>query len=377
MHPKKWKEYQSIAHNSDKMAFLQNARAPLFAGDGNKKAISKTLFLTQNIVNNIVISLLADYDNTTVETQLSLGLKPRVRDDGETSPTFFSCYIPNYLEYELILQNVEAGLSFTQVSQVAGVYRSKFQLQGKFGNVSRLKVSHAVRIFCAESFQIIAKGMNRCWAFSIALDGGNKQSTKYLDFRIRLGIRHEIFNLHLIAAPMPEQHTGNNMFQLASKLLDNLCPSWRSKIIGVTTDGASNMVGRYVGVATQIQNASLPGFYRVWCAAHQLDLIVQARLKQMYHEQFIHHVQSVSSFLKRRGDFHRNCPGEIPGFVETRLLSMGKVLKLLTNNRVAIVAYDVRANKPPPDWWIDVFVVYGYRDYQQDVQTSASSTIAP
>lgn len=116
--------------------------------------------------------------------------------------------------------------------------------------------------------------MRSCWAFSIALDGGNKSSTSYLDFRLRLVLGYELFNIHLIAAPMYESYTGDNMFLLCSKILDVLCSNWKEKIIGVTTDGASNMTGRHVGIVTQIQRVDNDGFYRIWCTAHQFDLVV-------------------------------------------------------------------------------------------------------
>jgi hypothetical protein len=118
-----------------------------------------------------------------------------------------------------------------------------------------------VRIYCTESFQIIADALRFCWAFSIALDGGNKASVSYLDFQLRLVLGYELFNIHLIAAPMYVSHTGDNMFALCSKILDVLCPNWREKVIGVTTDGASNMTGRHVGIITQIQRVANDGFY--------------------------------------------------------------------------------------------------------------------
>ena len=116
--------------------------------------------------------------------------------------------------------------------------------------------------------------MRSCWDFSIALDGGNKSSISYLDFRLRLVLGYELFNIHLIAAPMYESYTGDNMFALCSKILDVLCSNWKEKIIGVTTDGASNMTGRHVGIVTQIQRVDNDGFYRIWCTAHQFDLVV-------------------------------------------------------------------------------------------------------
>jgi hypothetical protein len=47
---------------------------------------------------------------------------------------------------------------------------------------------------------------------------------------------------------MYELHNSDNMFDLTTKVLDVLFPNWKDKIIGVTTNGASNMTGCHVGM---------------------------------------------------------------------------------------------------------------------------------
>jgi hypothetical protein len=74
---------------------------------------------------------------------------------------------------------------------------------------------------------------------------------------------------------MRVRHTGEHMFNLSSTAIDHLVPDWRSRIISVTTYGASSMAGQYRGVASRLGNVALPGFYQVWCALHQLDLVLQ------------------------------------------------------------------------------------------------------
>lgn len=204
---------------------------------------------------------------------------------------------------------------------------------GKIGNISRRKVTMQVRIYCAESFQIIADALRFYWAFSIALDGGNKASVSYLDFRLRLVLGYELFNIHLIAAPMYASHTGDNMFALCSKILDVLCPNWKEKVIGVTTDGASNMTGRYVEIVTQIQRLANDGFYRIWCAAHQLDLVVQDRFKSMFNETFVHAIQGITGHLRRQKNLIQRMKATCPCFIDSRWLSMGRLLNWLIDKR--------------------------------------------
>jgi hypothetical protein len=54
-------------------------------------------------------------------------------------------------------------------------------MTSKMGNINRWKVTMQVPIFCAGSLQRIAEAIKFCWAFAIALDGGNKTSVPNLD----------------------------------------------------------------------------------------------------------------------------------------------------------------------------------------------------
>lgn len=50
---------------------------------------------------------------------------------------------------------------------------------------------------------------------------------------------------------------------------------WNAKLLSVATDGAGNMKDKVSGEVTRIERESLPGFFGIWCVAHQLDFIVQ------------------------------------------------------------------------------------------------------
>ena len=84
-----------------------------------------------------------------------------------------------------------------------------------------------------------------------------------------------IENLHLITIPFSGRHTGYAMFEMFTKLFDALCPLWRDKLIGCSTDGAANMTGHLSGVVTRIEAVVRPNFVRVWCLLHQIDIVMQ------------------------------------------------------------------------------------------------------
>ena len=70
------------------------------------------------------------------------------------------------------------------------------------------------------------------------------------------------------------------------------------KLIAVTTNSASNMKGSRVGMVMQLERMCGSGFYRVWYAAHWLDLLVQAGLSSMFNKEFVHVIQGITGYLR-------------------------------------------------------------------------------
>lgn len=99
------------------------------------------------------------------------------------------------------LHLVGTGLSFCQISGVLDAIISKSG-DMRFGKLNGYEVSKFVRIHCGEAMQTISNVLRHVWAFSIAMDGGNKVGTPYLDVRVRFVFRAKLCNLHLMAIPM-------------------------------------------------------------------------------------------------------------------------------------------------------------------------------
>ena len=78
-----------------------------------------------------------------------------------------------------------------------------------------------------------------------------------------------------MAVPLFTHHTGEQIYLHAKKILDMICPEWKSIILAITTDGEKKMTGHIQGVATRFEQAALPGYFRILCGLHQLDLVLQ------------------------------------------------------------------------------------------------------
>lgn len=362
MHPEKWSEYQQLSSAYKKQFFESQVSSKISSSMiaiANTSIERRQFQIDKDIVEKIMDDLLfvAEEDDEIRQTVEAMGFDS-IDDDTERF-SHYQATIPNYLQFLCVVKFVGAGLSFRQVSQVMGDMKESLGLH-QFGNVSRPKVTRLVRICCANSFQIISEALKHVWAFSIALDGGNKFSVPYLDFRLRFVLQHTLFNVHLCACPMYESHTGDNMTTLTCRLLDVLCADWKNKLIAVTTDGASNMTGCHVGLVTQLQRLSKPGFYRVWCAAHQLDLLVQDGLASMFDENFVHVIQGITGHLRRQKNLIAEMHATCPRFINTRWLSMGRLLNWLYDKRRDVLAYFEDKNppcRPAKEWWIEMYAL--------------------
>jgi hypothetical protein len=144
---------------------------------------------------------------------------------------------------------------------------------GALENRSIGKAIQVIWYTCAFNYEKICKVLHHAWAFSIAMDAGAKGSVPYLDVHWYFSLRGKLFNIHLVALPMYESHTGLNTFILISRFLNTLCENWKKKMISVLTDWASNMHGRHQGAVTHLEEVYSDRFYQIWCGAHQFDLV--------------------------------------------------------------------------------------------------------
>jgi hypothetical protein len=368
MHATKWEKYQTCSIEEKKKFFdtVLESNTDTSTNVFDIPTIeTKEITVEKEIIEVIVDDLLclADEDEEQIvqadKLEDILGFEP-INDDDDDDDDIIQNYraiVTSSFHYETILTAIGNGLSFRQTVNILENIQNLTGLTSKFGNISQQKVSTYVRIYCGESFQVIAEAIRNCWAFTISLEGGNKATAPYLDIRLRFVLQHELFNVHLIACPMYESHT--NMSQLTSKILHVLCPDWQEKVIGITTDCVSNLTGCHVEMATQIEQEAKKGFFRIWCAVHQLDLTVQDRFKSIFDDQFVHLVQGVSRYLRRQKNLAKQMDSTCPRF-ETKWLSMYRLLDWLIENRLQVQAHFQEQNplcQPPNEWWIEVYAL--------------------
>lgn len=93
--------------------------------------------------------------------------------------------------------------------------------------------------------------------------------------------------MHGLAIPVQEHHTVECIYRVVRQFLEGLLGNvLKHTLVSVAKDAARNMTGRLSGAVTRFERDTFPSFFRVWCGAHQLDLIIQELMAGQLQDTF-------------------------------------------------------------------------------------------
>lgn len=322
---------------------------------GSQNAPGLVLLVGKGIVENVIGKVLLD--DTSDGNDLSvfdwLGFEGDGNGEFNTNDRRTTS-VKNEKQFRLAIGYVPLGSSFRLASRILESTRKRAGVSD-VGSCSEAKAPGYVRIARAANFQKLSDLVAGCWAFSAAMDSSSKSSESCLDVRLRIPLGPAIHNLHLIAIPLGPYHTGEHMCNCFANVMDSLPTDWRRKVIGISTDGARGMAGCHQGAATRLQAEASAGFYRVWCGAHQLNLVIQRAVKSLRDEMLIGRLTSLIGRLRRQQALIHEMKATCPRFAGARWLSIGKALKWLVRSRARVMEYLEEKNppcKPRLMWWV-------------------------
>ncbi len=114
---------------------------------------------------------------------------------------------------------------------------------------------------------------------SLAGDESTHRGQSFFDLRLRVYYRGDLVNLHFVALPMFERHSAMNIFNLITKFMDAFYSKWRSKLIGVSTDGENTMTGHHASGVTRLAACAANNVLRIWCTPHQINIVIKAAVE--------------------------------------------------------------------------------------------------
>jgi len=78
-------------------------------------------------------------------------------------------------------------------------------------------------------------------------------------------VKGVLYNLHLVLVPFFKRHTVQNYVKLIKILLNTMSPSWREKVISISSNGENTMTSRHAGVVTLLENECSNLVLCIWC----------------------------------------------------------------------------------------------------------------
>jgi hypothetical protein len=274
--------------------------------------------------------------------------------------THYTATIKNVMRFELAIDHVSIGMSFRQVA--GAIQHAKFRTKmSKLSGINDLIVGQYVRVLVATNLQAIADMLDddMAWAFSLAGDGSTHRGQPFFDLRVRICLKGRLHNLHLVAIPMFERRTALNIFSMLAKFLDALYSKWRSKLIGMSSDGENTMTGRHAGLVTRIVACAENPVLRIWCPPHQIDLVVKSSSAGIAGGTWVAFAWSFSVFLRAQANLITSMGVKCPKKTN-RWTHLGRLLTFFKQNRRMLVEYTTTnrpEQTPTSAWWVTTFAV--------------------
>lgn len=270
-HQVRWRKYQKLSTEDKYKYFAVSIKhAETICHFMENQSAMSTFIIRCSIVDVIIGDMLWNENDLYGQSQANAMSLFKLNDDGN-----YCIQISQKKQFELVIRFVARGMSFSMAADAVQDAKEFCDIP-KLGFCSESLVASYVRTACAISIENIAQILHSAWTFSVAFDAScDLQGVSWIDVRIRFYQNSSIENLHLITLPFSGRHTGLAMFEMFCKLFDAVCPLWKDKLIGCSTDDATNMTGHLSGVVTSIQEVVRPNFIRVWCLLHQIDIVMQ------------------------------------------------------------------------------------------------------
>jgi hypothetical protein len=261
--------------------------------------------IDKNVIDNIIGELLFDPAVEYTANDVAGG-ESRMRAAKKNAMKLFtyneedkvySVSIKSILKMNMIIKFVAVGVSFHQASRLYQSVKEETGL-GVLGCARDKDVAQHCQIICAVNLQYLKDILGTVWAFLIGLDAGNNAGTSYLDVRVRCFHKEGLQNFHMLAIPMRDRHTGEYQFELVCSVLNVIAPNWKYRLIGIATDGASAMTGCISGTCTRLARECYAPLFRIWCGAHQLDLVMKKAFISLCDDKFIHTLTGATGHLR-------------------------------------------------------------------------------
>eukprot|EP00918_Siedleckia_nematoides_P060051 GHVU01130992.1.p1 GENE.GHVU01130992.1~~GHVU01130992.1.p1 ORF type:complete len:181 (+),score=3.23 GHVU01130992.1:25-543(+) len=134
--------------------------------------------------------------------------------------------------------------------------------------------SSLVRMTAVMAMCLLKALIGLCWCFCISLDTATVAiGESLLNVQVTVPVSGRPCTFHLAALPV-NVHDAARLATEVRGILDSLAETWRLKLLGISSDGASVFFGHDGGVTALLGEEAEAPFFVLWCGAHMCDLCI-------------------------------------------------------------------------------------------------------
>ncbi|CAK9216321.1 unnamed protein product [Sphagnum troendelagicum] len=127
----------------------------------------------------------------------------------------------------------------------------------------------------------------------------------------------------------------------------------------MSSNGENTMTGRHTGLVTRMNACTENPVLRIWCALHQIDLVIKSAAEELAGGRWIMFTWSFSIFLRAQANLITSMAVKCPKKTN-RWTHLGRLLQFFKDHRRRIVAYTEThrpEQMPTSAWWVITFAV--------------------
>jgi hypothetical protein len=169
------------------------------------------------------------------------------------------------------------------------------------------------------------------------------------------------------------------MFILTAEVMDGLGSQWRAKLIGITSDGAANMAGRFSGWQKLLQNACQSPFDRVHCGPHCINLINGRAIAALRDTSsgWFEKLHVAVKLLRKQANLIETMGSQSPYHVEVRWSSLSLVLQWDRTKADKLQDFYTSAKSKgfsdlaeAPEWWLALCILHEHLSLIKETLTA-------
>ncbi|KAG6955514.1 hypothetical protein JG688_00011913, partial [Phytophthora aleatoria] len=384
-HPTKWTEYCALSSDDSKRAF--------FIAAGASMELAQATETTQDNIVTVLVGIMLPYAASPVPAGQTYQLHAVADFEDMVNSTEGVAVDMLIARYRIVIKDPIQFQQFVDYLSISGSLSNTARMLhassqpaplGPFFDdrqLAPINVAQYARFLCAINFQRITDIAKSSGAFSIGLKVApiapalffEAQVEYCLHLQLRVFVDGEVTSFHVLSIPLNKRRRSDadgssGVFEIAETALNAIAPRWKDAMLAVICDSDGitaqesddpRLLLRNA-VASRFESVAKPGFFRVCCAARQLDSLMQKFFSKILGSDEVYSkLTALVAYVSRQRVLLNAMKTNAPSLNDSRWKSIATVVKWFRRHGASIREHFQHLQSsaaPPASWWTRVLL---------------------